>query len=75
MTRAHPHRQFNLHLDTVEDADVIEHIEMQPSIIGYIRKLVRRDMYDERLDYAAFKTSELQAENVAYPTPLSTCTS
>lgn len=51
MTRAHPHRQVNLHLDTVEDADIIEHIEMQPSIIDYIRELVRRDMYDERLDH------------------------
>ena len=63
MTRAHPHRQVNVHLDIVDDADVIERIEAQPSMVGYIRQLVRRDIYDERLDYAARKASELQADN------------
>lgn len=63
MTKAHPHRQINIHLDTVDDADIIERIEAQPSMVGYIRKLVRRDIHDERLDYAALKESEMQAEN------------
>lgn len=63
MTKAHPHRQVNVHLDTVDDADVIERIEAQPSMVGYVRELVRRDIHDERLDYVVLKTSELQAEN------------
>ena len=63
MTKAHPHRQVNVHLDIVDDADIIERIEAQPSMVGYIRELVRRDIHDERLDYAALKASELQAEN------------
>ena len=63
MTKAHPHRQVNVHLDTVDDADVIERIAVQPSMVGYIRELVRRDIHDERLDYVALKTSELQSEN------------
>lgn len=63
MTKAHPHRQVNFHLDTVDDADIIERIKAQPSMVGYVRELVRRDIHDERLDYAALKVSELQAEN------------
>ena len=76
MTKAHPHRQVNVHLDIVDDADIIERIEAQPSMVGYIRELVRRDIHDERLDYAALKASELQAENaklrelVDYMTPI-----
>ncbi len=76
MTKAHPHRQVNVHLDIVDDADIIERIESQPSMVGYIRELVRRDIHDERLDYAALKASELQAENaklrelVDYMTPI-----
>jgi hypothetical protein len=43
-------------------------MEAQPSMTGYVRELVRRDkherdMHDERLDFAALKASELQAEN------------
>lgn len=30
---------------------------------AYVRELVRRDVHDERLDFAALKASELQAEN------------
>lgn len=61
MTKAHPHRQVNVHLDTVDDADVIERIEAQPSMVGYVRELVRRDIHGERLDCVALKTSELQS--------------
>lgn len=63
MTKAHPHRQVNVHLDTVDDVDIIERIEAQPSMVGYVRELVRRDIHDERLDYVALKESGLQAEN------------
>ena len=49
--------------DRERDADVVERIERQGSITGYLRTLVRRDMHDERLDYAAMKASELQTEN------------
>ena len=50
-------------LDPERDADVIGRIEAQPSMTGYVRELVRRDVHDERLDFAALKASELQAEN------------
>lgn len=50
-------------LDRERDSDVVERIERQGSITGYLRTLVRRDIHDERLDYAAMKTAELQAEN------------
>lgn len=63
MTKVHPHRQVNVHLDTVDDADVIERIEAQPSMVSYVRELVRRDIHDERLECAALKASELQTEN------------
>ena len=53
MTKAHPHRQVNVHLDTVDDADVIERIEAQPSMVGYVRELVRRDIHGERLQAIA----------------------
>ena len=56
-------RVFLIKLDAVRDADVIGRIEVQPSFVGYVRELVRRDMHDERLDYAALKASELLAEN------------
>lgn len=50
-------------LDRERDADVVERIERQGSITGYLRMLVRRDIHDERIDYAAMKAAELQAEN------------
>lgn len=50
-------------LDRERDADVVERIERQGSITGYLRTLVRRDIHDERIDYAAMKAAELQAEN------------
>ena len=61
-------RVFRFLLDPERDADVIGRIEAQPSMTGYLRDLVRRDMHeremhDERLDFAALKASELQAEN------------
>lgn len=57
-------RVFRFLLDPERDADVITRIESEQSYVGYIRKLVKRDMYDGRLDYAALKLSEMQAENV-----------
>lgn len=49
MTKAHPHRQVNLKLDIVDDADVIERITSQASMVDYVRDLVRRDIrQDER---------------------------
>lgn len=63
MTKAHPHRQVNVHLDTIDDADVIERIEAQPSMVDYVRELVRRDIHGEQLDCMVLKTSELQSEN------------
>lgn len=61
-------RVFRFLLDPERDADVIGRIEARPSMTGYVRELVRRDMHeremhDERLDFAALKASELQAEN------------
>lgn len=56
-------RVFRFLLDPERDAGVIGRIEAQPSMTGYVRELVRRDMHDERLDFAALKASELQAEN------------
>ena len=56
-------RVFRFLLDQERDADVIERMEAQPSMTGYVRELVRRDMHDERLDFAALKASELQVEN------------
>lgn len=47
MTRAHPHIQVNVKLDTVDDADVIERIREQPSLVSYVRQLVRRDMREQ----------------------------
>ena len=44
MTKAHPKKFVGIQLDVVKDADVIERIYGQPSIVGYIRKLVRHDM-------------------------------
>ena len=56
-------RVFRLLMDPLRDADVIERIESQPSHVGYVREVVRRDAHDERLDYAMLKASELEAEN------------
>ena len=69
-------RVFRFLLDPERDADVIGRIEAKRPMTGYVRELVRRDMHDERLDYAALKASELLAENaklrelVDYMTPL-----
>ena len=56
-------RVFRFLLDQERDADVIGRIEAKQPMTGYVRELVRRDMHDERLDYAALKASELLAEN------------
>ena len=56
-------RVFRFLLDPERDADVIGRIEAKQPMTGYVRELVRRDMHDERLDYAALKASELLAEN------------
>lgn len=56
-------RVFRFLLDPERDADVIGRIETQPSMTGYVRELVRRDVHDERLDFAMLKASELEAEN------------
>lgn len=56
-------RVFRFLLDPERDADVITRMEARPSMTGYVRELVRRDMHDERLDFAALKLSEMQAEN------------
>lgn len=56
-------RVFRFLLDQERDADVIGRIEAQSSMTGYVRELVRRDVHDERLDFAALKASELQADN------------
>lgn len=44
MTKAHPKKLVGIQFDVAKDADVIERIYGQPSIVGYIRKLVRQDM-------------------------------
>ena len=56
-------RVFRFLLDPERDADVIGRIEAKQPMTGYVRELVRRDMHDERWDYAALKASELLAEN------------
>ena len=56
-------RVFRFLLDPERDADVIGRIEAQQPMTGYVCELVRRDMHDERLDFAALKAAELQTEN------------
>lgn len=56
-------RVFRFLFDPERDADVIGRIEAKQPMTGYVRELVRRDMHDVRLDYAALKASELLAEN------------
>ena len=38
------HRIINFRLHSVIDADIIAHLESQPSMAGYIKTLIRRDM-------------------------------
>lgn len=37
-------RRFGLKLNTNTDAAIIQHLEKQPSMQGYIKKLIREDM-------------------------------
>ena len=44
--RAHT-RQYHLKLNLTTDADIIEHLNRQQSIQGYIKDLIRRDIKKE----------------------------
>ena len=40
-------RRYGLKLNVNTDADIIAHLEKQPSMQGYIKQLIRRDLGQE----------------------------
>ena len=40
-------RRINLKLNNKTDKDIIEHLERQPNIQGYLKRLIREDMKRE----------------------------
>lgn len=40
-------RRYGLKLNLNTDADIIAHLEKQPSMQGYIKDLIRKDMKNE----------------------------
>lgn len=44
-------RQFALRVNKIHDGDMIEWLEAQSSIQGYIKDLIRKDMEEKKLQH------------------------
>ena len=43
-------RRIGVNINRIHDADMIEWLEQQPSIQGYIKDLIRKDMENRKLN-------------------------
>ena len=69
-------RQYHMKLNKVTDAEIIQHLDRQPNVQGYLKSLILADLHErddieqamERVEESARKAAEKCAEvNLTFP--------